>query len=126
MSQQHWAAYNNSLVQRGSLTLWISEGVLENWHPEPAGPRQRGGQVQYSHQAIECMLTLRAVFKLPYRQTEGLGQSIMDTLDVSATFSGADSLAQPGGQFLDVREAARLVSAEGFLGQRLPGDGVSS
>lgn len=80
---RNWAAYNNSLVQRGSLTLWISEEVLENWHPEPEGPRQRGGQVQYSDQAIECMLTLRAVFKLPYRQTEGLGQSIMDMLDVA-------------------------------------------
>ena len=80
---RNWAAYNNNLVQRGSLTLWISEEVLENWHPEPDGPRQRGGQVQYSDQAIECMLTLRAVFKLPYRQTEGLGQSIMDLLDVA-------------------------------------------
>ena len=80
---RNWAAYNDSLVQRGSLTLWISDEVLENWHPEPVGPRQRGGQMLYSDQAIECMLTLRAVFKLPYRQTEGLGQSIMGLLDVA-------------------------------------------
>ncbi len=82
---RNWAAYNNSLVQRGTITLWISDAVLENWHPEPEGPRQRGGQRLYSDQAIECMLTLRAVFKLPYRQTEGLGQSIMDLLDVAVT-----------------------------------------
>ncbi len=31
------------------------------------------------------MLTLRAVFKLPYRQTEGLGQSIMDMLGVEVS-----------------------------------------
>ena len=82
---RNWAAYNNSLVQRGSLTLWISEDVLENWHPEAKGPRPRGGQVLYSDQAIECMLTLRAVYKLPYRQTEGLGQSLMNMLEVDVT-----------------------------------------
>jgi hypothetical protein len=79
---RNWTAYNQSLVQRGSLTLWMSEDVLENWNPEPDGPRQRGGQVQYSEQAITCLLTLRAVFKLPYRQTEGLGQSLLDLLGV--------------------------------------------
>lgn len=82
---RNWAAYNDSLVQRGSLTVWISEEVLDNWHPEPEGPRPRGGQVQYSDQAIACMLTLRAVFKLPYRQMEGLGQSIMNRLGVEVT-----------------------------------------
>jgi len=34
--------------------------VLENWHPQPEGARQRGGQVQYSDTAIECLLMLRA------------------------------------------------------------------
>ncbi len=58
----NWAAYNKSLVQRGSLTVWISEEAIAGWQPEPEGPRQRGGQVQYSDQAIECLLTLRAVF----------------------------------------------------------------
>ena len=76
----NWAAYNQSLVQRGSITLWISEDVLANWHPEPDGPRQRGGQVHYSDQAVECLLMLKAVYRLPYRQTMGFGQSVMDLL----------------------------------------------
>ncbi len=70
----NWAAYNASLVQRGSISLWISDEVIAGWKPEPGGVRQRGGQVQYSDQAIACLLTLRAVFKLPYRQTEGFGR----------------------------------------------------
>ena len=74
---RNWAAYNDSLVQRGSITVWISDEVIEGWHPKPEGPRQRGGQVQYSDRAIECLLMLRAVYRLPYRQTEGLGRSIM-------------------------------------------------
>jgi len=77
---RNWAAYNDSLVQRGSLTVWISDEVLANWHPEPPTPRPRGGQMRYSDQAIECMLMLRAVFKLRYRQTEGFGQSVLDLL----------------------------------------------
>jgi hypothetical protein len=77
----NWAAYNASLVQRGALTLWISDEVVAGWKPEPSGPRQRGGQVQYSDRAIECLLMLRAVFRLPYRQTEGLGRSVLDLLE---------------------------------------------
>jgi hypothetical protein len=77
---RNWAAYNKSLVQRGSITLWINEDVIENWHPEPEGVRPRGGQVQYSDQAITCLLMLRAVYKLPYRQTEGFGQTVIDLL----------------------------------------------
>ena len=77
---RNWAAYNQSLVQRGSITLWISEDVLANWHPEPEGKRRRGGQVHYSDQAVECLLMLRAVYHLPYRQTMGFGQSVMDLL----------------------------------------------
>jgi len=82
---RNWSQYNQSLVQRGSLTVWIDEEVLAHWHPEPEGPRPRGGQVQYSAQAIEWMLTLRAVFKLPYRQTQGFGQSLLDLMETGLT-----------------------------------------
>lgn len=76
----NWAEYNESLVQRGSITFWIDEEVLAGWKPEPEGPRQRGGQAQYSDRAIECLLTVRAVFGLTYRQTEGFGRSVLDML----------------------------------------------
>jgi len=75
-----WKSYNQSLVQRGSLTVWIDEEVLTNWHPEPEGQRQRGGQLQYSDQAIETLLMLRAVYGLPYRQTIGFAQSIFNLI----------------------------------------------
>jgi hypothetical protein len=81
----NWAAYNDSLVQRGSLTVWISDEVLDGWRPTPNGRRQRGGQVEYSDRAIECLLTLKAVFKLPYRQTEGFGQSLIALLGVQVS-----------------------------------------
>ena len=77
-----WAAFNDSLGRRGSITVWISDEVIEGWKPTPEGRRQRGGQMEYSDRAIECLLTLKAVFKLPYRQTEGLGRSMIALLGV--------------------------------------------
>lgn len=91
---RNWADYNDSLVQRGSLTLWISDEVLVGWHPEPAGPRQRGGQVQYSERAIECLLMLRALYRLPYRQTEGLGRSLLALLDAEVVVPDYSTLCK--------------------------------
>ena len=77
---RNWTGYNKSLVQRGSITLWLDDEVLKNWHPKPAEKRHRGGQVRYSDEAITCLLLLKAVYRLPYRQTVGLGQSVLDLL----------------------------------------------
>ena len=45
------------------------------WHAEPR--TTRSGQLHYSALAITTALTLRAVFRLPLRQTEGLVGSII-------------------------------------------------
>jgi hypothetical protein len=78
---RNWAEYNRSLVSRGSITVWIDEDVIATWHPEPPDKRQRGGQPRYSDRAIECLLMLKAVYGLPYRQTIGFAQSIFDLMD---------------------------------------------
>jgi IS5 family transposase len=79
---RNWREYNASLVERGSMTVWISEDVLANWKPWVSGPRRRGAPVQYSAEAIQCMLTLGAVLSLPLRQTEGFGRSMLGRLGV--------------------------------------------
>jgi IS5 family transposase len=65
----NWAEYDQALVQRGDVTLWISEDAIDDWKPAPSGGR--GGQRKFSDHAIETALLLRLVFKLPLRQTEG-------------------------------------------------------
>jgi IS5 family transposase len=77
---RNWSQYNASLVERGSLEVWIEEDVLANWKPQARGPRRRGGQVQYSAEAIECLLMMGSVLSLPLRQTEGFGRSVMRRL----------------------------------------------
>ena len=64
-----WPAYDRGLVDRGDLTLWISQEAIAAWKPRPSGAR--GGQRRYSDTVIETALTLRLLFRLPLRQTEG-------------------------------------------------------
>jgi hypothetical protein len=82
--QQHkvtnWPAYDASLRQRGSLTVWFTDAAIRAWRAEPR--TTRGGQPWYSELAILTALTLRAVFRLAYRQTEGLIGSLMHLLDL--------------------------------------------
>jgi hypothetical protein len=74
----NWREYDASLRQRGSLTVWFTAEAVEAWAAEPR--TTRGGQPWYSALAILMALTLRAVFRLAYRQTEGLIGSIIGLL----------------------------------------------
>src|SRR5688500_13968205 len=74
----NWSDYNEALRQRGSLTVWFTDEAIAAWK---AAPRTtRGGQPHYSALAIRTALTLRAVFRLALRQTEGLIGSILHLL----------------------------------------------
>ncbi len=74
----NWREYNDGLRRRGSLTFWFAEEPLEGWcAPKRETP---GGQELYSDMAIEICLTLRSVFSLPLRQTEGFMRSIRDLM----------------------------------------------
>ena len=77
----NWPAYDASLRQRGSLTVWFSDKAIEAWAAEPR--TTRGGQPWYSALAILTALTLRAVFRLAYRQAEGLIGSIVGLLGLA-------------------------------------------
>jgi hypothetical protein len=74
----NWATYDAGLRARGSLTVWFSEGAIAAWAAEPR--TTRGGQPHYSALAITTALTLRAVFRLALRQTEGLIGSVFHLL----------------------------------------------
>ena len=82
----NWPAYEAGLRQRGSLTVWFTEEAIAAWRAEPR--TTRGGQPWYSELAILTALTLRAVFRLAYRQTEGLIGSLMRLLGL--TLRGPD------------------------------------
>src|SRR6476469_3669613 len=74
----NWREYDAGLRQRGSLTVWFTDEAVQAWQAEPR--TTRGGQPDYSPLAILTALTLRAVFRLPFRQTEGLIGSVIGLL----------------------------------------------
>ena len=71
----NWPAYDAALRQRGSLTFWVENDALEQW--QSTG---KTGQARFSDVAIQTSLTLRTIFKLGLRQTEGLMGSVVEYL----------------------------------------------
>ena len=70
----NWKQYNKSLIQRGSLTFWFSQDFLENWHKSDQGQH---GNTRYSDMAILTALTLRQVYRLTLRSTQGMVNSLI-------------------------------------------------
>ena len=89
---KNWAVYNESVVQRGSLTVWLSQEAIDGWRY--AGPSPRGAQFLYSDQAIETALTLRKLFGLALRQTEGFVQSLLSMLDLDLSAPNYSTLSR--------------------------------
>ena len=77
----NWSEYNKALISRGLVTLWLSEDTLANWYYQ--GPRAPGGLFRYSDECIQAALALKAVFRLAFRQTQGLIQSILTTMKMT-------------------------------------------
>jgi hypothetical protein len=88
----NWAEYDVSLRQRGSLTVWFTEEAIAAWCAEPR--TTRGGQSHYSSLAIRTALTLRAVFRLALRQTEGLIGSILQLLGLDLAVPDHSTLSR--------------------------------
>lgn len=72
----NWPSYDQALVNRGSLTFWFTDDAIRKWTAPPSG--KAGGQRKYSDLAIETALAFRMVFHLPWRQTKGCLQSLVE------------------------------------------------
>lgn len=90
----NWPAYDASLRRRGSLRVWFTSEAIESWGAEPrTTPR---GQPCYSALAILTALTLNAVFRLAYRQAEGLLGSLVGLLGVALPVRDHTTLSRRG------------------------------
>jgi hypothetical protein len=80
------------LRQRGSLTVWFTDEAIAAWAAEAR--TTRGGQPWYSPLAILTALTLRAVFRLALRQTEGLIGSVIRLLGLDLSVPDHTTLSR--------------------------------
>ena len=76
----NWREYERGLKSRGDITVWFSKEAIDAWTPPKNG--RRGGQPCYSNLAILAALTLRVVFHLPLRQTEGFLDSLLRLMEL--------------------------------------------
>ena len=90
----NWAEYTEILRRRGDLTIWVTDDTLKQWRaPRRTTP---GGQPKYSNIAIETCLTLRTIYKLPLRQTQGLMRSIARLMGVDIPVPDFSTLSRRG------------------------------
>ena len=78
---RNWKAYNESLCNRGSLTLWVSDAVYRQWR-EISNQGKVVGEKQYPDLVIELCLTIRQVYDLPLRQCTGFLRSIFTLMEL--------------------------------------------
>ena len=88
----NWPEYDRGLVGRGDLRFWIAEEALAAW----AAPRRRtrGGQARFSDLAIEAVLMLGSLFRLPLRQAEGLVRSLVELMGLTLPVPDHTTLAR--------------------------------
>ena len=78
---RNWSEYEASLRRRGDLTVWLSDDALDSWRAPASG--KPGGQRTYADIAIEAAITIRMVFQLPLRQTEGFLRCLATLLELN-------------------------------------------
>ncbi len=98
---RNWAEYEAGLRSRGDLTVWLSDESLDSWRAPASG--KPGGQRTYANIAIEAALTIRMVFHLPLRQTEGFLRSLAELLEVYLPIPDHTTLSRRLKKLSDIR-----------------------
>lgn len=76
-----WSNYNESLKNRGDMTIWLSQDVIEKWYEKDRIYNGTGTPNLYSDMAILTVHEIRQVFKLPLRQCEGFINSLFTLMN---------------------------------------------
>lgn len=91
---KNWSEYDKALVQRGSITFWMSDDFEKTWLY--AGKKQRGSQFDYSDQAILMMLTIKEIYHLTNRGVEGFVRSLFWMMKINLPVPDHSTLSKRG------------------------------
>ena len=89
----NWAKYNESLVNRYDITFWFTDDLLLQWKHDNENQGQ-GRPFTFSDLAIETLLTMRELFQLPYRGTEGFGRWVFRVMQIDLAIPGYTALCK--------------------------------
>ncbi len=121
---KNWSEYEKALVQRGSITFWLSEDFEQTWLY--TGEKQRGRQFEYSDKAIEIMLTIKEVFHLTNRGVEGFVRSLFAMMEVHLPVPDHSTLSRRGARLpvkLPKHSRGRLNIVLDSTGLKIYGEG---
>lgn len=112
------------MVQRGSITFWLSDDFEQTWLY--TGEKQRGSQFDYSDKAIEIMLTIKEVFHLTNRGVEGFVRSLFGMMELHLGVPDHSTLSKRG-KILKVnlpkKSSGRLNMVLDSTGLKIYGEG---
>jgi hypothetical protein len=81
----NWRDYNKALIERGSITLWLSPKIIKSWRAKKSKQKLQCAQFKYSDLAIETAITIKAAMHMPYRATQGFFESLFKLMNLSLT-----------------------------------------
>ena len=80
---KNWPHYNEILKNRWSLDIWLKPEVAQLWYSRKRNGK-KGADLKYSEHAILICLTVRSLFNLSLRATEGFMQSLVQRLEFTS------------------------------------------
>ena len=117
----NWKDYNQAIKRRGSLTVWLSEDLEENWLAPSTIESKRGRPFVCLQTCINLILMLRHLFKLALRQVVGFVESLFTLLGKLLQTPEFSHLSRRAAQALTslALPSAHLVIAKGIWRERM-------
>ena len=72
---KNWPAYNKILQDRWDINIWFTPEAIEKWY-------KKGKKRHYTNQTILLCLTIRALYNLSLRATQGLVNSLITRMNL--------------------------------------------
>jgi hypothetical protein len=93
---RNWSIYNKGLEERGNINILIPEDLVNQWQYkyDKKELKKRGGEYVYSEAAINFCLTVRYMYKLPYRANRGFIGSLFSSLQLSLPIPSISQLCK--------------------------------
>ncbi len=114
---RNWSEYNKSLINRGSINLWIDEDLEKDWFykkPNKKGENKKlGRSFIYSCKAIELCLIIRSIFRLNLRMTQGFLNSLFPRFNLGEVICPNYSTISRRGRKLELK--LKRYQNKGFI-----------
>ena len=92
----NWKNYNQSLINRGNITLWLDKEIENKWYA--LNSKNKGRNEIYSDFSIETILTLGKVFNQRLRQMTGLASSLLKLMNIDLIVPNYSTLSRRSGK----------------------------